>query len=374
MKNTPSTKVLRSVAEMRRFAADARRRGRRVALVPTMGALHEGHLALVKAARRRADLVVVSIFVNPTQFGPREDLSAYPSDLPGDLAKLAPLGVAAVFTPEARELFPAEHRTWVEVEDLSQRLCGRSRPTHFRGVATVVAKLLEIVAPHHAWFGQKDYQQLLIVRRLARDLNFETEILDVPTVRDADGLALSSRNAYLAPEHRPAALTLRQALGVAERLIAKGERSAAKIISNMREMIRLQPGAEIEYLAIVHPETLHDLESVEIRSLVAVAVRVGRARLIDNVLVDLRDLQQARPAAVAGRPAAARDSARRKAPPKAAAAARRVPARAAAAKKAAPKKPAARKPAAKKPATKKPAGKKPAPRRAATPARRTARR
>jgi len=305
---------------MRRFAVEARRRGRRIGLVPTMGSLHEGHLALVRAAKRRADAVVVSIFVNPTQFGPREDLSAYPRDLPADLAKLAPLGVAAVFAPEAAEMFPPGHHTWVEVEDVGQRLCGRARPTHFRGVATVVMKLFQIVAPHHAWFGAKDYQQLLVVRRMVRDLNLEVEVHEVPTVRDADGLALSSRNAYLTPEQRPAALTLRQALGVAERLIAKGERSAAKIISNMREVIRSQPGAEIEYLAIVHPETLHDLEAIEVRSLVAIAVRVGRARLIDNALLDLRALQAQRPEGA--RPAAKPKAAARAKPaakPKAAA-------------------------------------------------------
>ncbi len=290
MKNTATTKVIKGIAEMRRFSAEARKRGARVALVPTMGALHAGHLALVKAARRKADTLVVSIFVNPLQFGPREDLSSYPRDLAGDLAKLQELGVAAVFTPEAAEIFPPGHRTHVEVEDLSGRLCGRARPTHFRGVATVVAKLLLIVQPHHAWFGQKDYQQLLIVRKMVRDLNFEVEVFDVPTVRDADGLALSSRNSYLTAEQRPAALTLQQALQVARRIIAKGERFSARIVSNLREVIRQQPGAEIEYISVCHPETLHELDAVEMRTLVALAVRVGRARLIDNALIDLREL------------------------------------------------------------------------------------
>jgi pantoate--beta-alanine ligase len=292
MKNTASIKVIKGIAEMRRFSLDARKRGRKIALVPTMGALHEGHLALVRAARKKADAVVVSIFVNPLQFGPREDLSAYPRDLAGDVAKLRELGVAVVFTPEAAEIYPPGHRTHVEVEDLSSRLCGRARPTHFRGVTTVLAKLFAIAQPHQAWFGQKDYQQLLIVRKMVRDLNFEVEIHDVPTVRDADGLALSSRNVYLTPEQRPAALTLQQALHVAARIMAKGERSAAKIVSNMREVIRAQAGAEIEYISICHPETLHELDTVEIRTLVALAVRVGRARLIDNTLFDLRELSQ----------------------------------------------------------------------------------
>jgi len=290
MKNTPLIKVIKGIAEMRRFSLEARKRGAKIALVPTMGALHEGHLALVSAARQKADTVVVSIFVNPLQFGPREDLSGYPCDPGGDIAKLQALGVAAVFTPEAAEIYLPGHRTHVEVDDLSQRLCGRARPAHFRGVATVVAKLFAIVQPHQAWFGQKDYQQLLIVRKMVRDLNFEIEILDVPTVREADGLALSSRNVYLAPEQRPAALTLQQALHVAARIMAKGERSAAKIASNLREVIRAQPGAEIEYISICHPETLHELDTIEVRTLVALAVRVGRARLIDNTLFDLREL------------------------------------------------------------------------------------
>ena len=290
MKNTASIKVIKGIAEMRRFSLEARKRGAKIALVPTMGALHAGHLALVGAARQKAAAVVVSIFVNPLQFGPREDLSVYPRDLAGDIAKLQKLGVAAVFTPEAAEIYPPGHRTHVEVDDLSQRLCGRARPTHFRGVATVVAKLFAIVQPHQAWFGQKDYQQLLIVRKMVRDLNSEIEIFDLPTVREADGLALSSRNSYLTPEQRPAALTLQQALHVAARIMAKGERSAAKIASNLREVIRTQPGAEIEYISICHPETLHELDTIEVRTLVALAVRVGRARLIDNALFDLREL------------------------------------------------------------------------------------
>jgi pantoate--beta-alanine ligase len=366
MKNTATTRVVKGIAEMRRFSQEARKRGARVALVPTMGALHAGHLALVKAARRKADTVVVSIFVNPTQFGPREDLSTYPSDPAGDVAKLRELGVAAVFAPEAAEMFPPGHRTHVEVEDLSNRLCGRARPTHFRGVATVVAKLFAIVQPHHAWFGQKDYQQLLIVRKMTRDLNLDVEVLDVPTVRDADGLALSSRNAYLTPEQRPAALSLQQALQVARRIIAKGERSAAKIISNLREVVRAQPGAEVEYIVVCHPDTLHDLDAVEVRTLVALAVRVGRARLIDNALIDLRELNQrqdeGRPngKAAAGAPAAA------KAVPKAAPMAAAKPAPRAAAKAVKPARPAP-KAAAKKPAPPKKAAapKKPAPARKA---------
>jgi pantoate--beta-alanine ligase len=359
MTNTPSLKQIKGVAEMHRFAAEARKKGHKIALVPTMGALHAGHLALVRAARKRADLVVVSIFVNPTQFGPREDLSGYPRDLPGDLEKLRELGVAAVFTPEAAEMFPPGHRAWVDVEDLSQRLCGRARPTHFRGVATVVLKLLQIVQPHFVWFGRKDYQQLVIIRKVVKDLNLEVEVCDVPIVRDKDGLALSSRNVYLTPEQRPAALTLQQAIQVAERIIAKGERSPAKIVSNMREVIRAQQGAEIEYIAVCHPETLHELDAVEVRTLVALAVRVGRARLIDNALFDLLAMPKNDAAAKAAAKAPPKPAA--PAPAAVAAGAAKAPARAAAPAAKTPAKAPAPKPAAK------PAAK-PVPKPAAKPA------
>lgn len=280
---------------MRAFSEAAASKKKKIGLIPTMGGLHDGHLSLVKAAKRfkkRCDLIVVSIFVNPTQFSPREDLEHYPRDLEVDLKKLEKIGVAAVFAPETVEMFPPGCRTYVEVADLSRRLCGRSRPGHFRGVATVVAKLFNIVKPQLAFFGEKDYQQVLVIKKMVKDLNLEVAIEQRPTVRDKDGLALSTRNSYLKPEQRPAALSLQRAFEVARKLIISGERNSSILISNMREVIRSQPGADIEYIAICHPETLADLEAVEARTLIALAVRIDSVRLIDNFFVDLVNLER----------------------------------------------------------------------------------
>lgn len=295
MKKSPSIKVIRTIAEMRAFSEAARKKKKNICLVPTMGGLHDGHLSLVKAAKRlkkRCDLLVVSIFVNPKQFAPHEDLENYPRDLDDDLKKLEKLGVETVFAPETEEIFPSGFKTFVEVEDLFRRLCGRSRPGHFRGVATVVMKLFNIVRPQLALFGEKDYQQGLIIRKMARDLNLEVDVEMRQTVRDKDGLALSTRNSYLTGDQRPAALSLYRALQVAERLIVSGERNSSIIISNMREVIRSQTGADIDYIAICHPETLADLDAVEAKSLIAVAARIGKARLIDNLFVDLVSLDK----------------------------------------------------------------------------------
>ena len=295
MKSTPSTSVIRTIDEMRAFSEAAASKKKKIGLIATMGGLHDGHLSLVKAAKRfkkRCDLIVVSIFVNPTQFSPREDLEHYPRDLEEDLKKLGKLGVAAVFAPEAAEMFPPGCRTYVEVDDLSRRLCGRSRPGHFRGVATVVMKLLNIVKPRLAFFGEKDYQQVLVIRKMVKDLNLDVDIEQRPTVRDKDGMALSTRNSHLKPEQRPAALSLQRAFEVARKLIVSGERNSSILISNMREVIRSQPGADIEYIVICHPETLADLEAVEARTLIALAVRVDSVRLIDNLFVDLVDLER----------------------------------------------------------------------------------
>ncbi len=280
---------------MRAFSEAAARKKKKIGLIPTMGGFHDGHLSLVKAAKRfkkRCDLIVVSIFVNPTQFGPREDLEHYPRDLEADLKKLEKLGVAAVFAPEAAEMFPPGCRTYVEVDDLSRRLCGRSRPGHFRGVATVVAKLFNIVRPRLAFFGEKDYQQVLVIRKMVKDLNLDVEIEQRPTVRDKDGLALSTRNSHLKPEQRPAALSLQRAFEVARKLIVSGERNSSILISNMREVLRAQPGAEAEYITVCHPETLADLEAVEAKTLIALAIRIDGVRLIDNLFVDLVSLER----------------------------------------------------------------------------------
>jgi pantoate--beta-alanine ligase len=293
MKKAPSVKLIRTIAEMRAFSEEARKKKKNIGLIPTMGALHEGHLSLIKAAKRlkkRCDLIVVSIFVNPKQFAPHEDIDSYPRQFEEDLDKLEKLGVTAVFNPRPEEMYPSGYKTFVEVDDLSRRLCGRSRPGHFRGVTTVAMKLFAIIRPQVAFFGEKDYQQVVIIRKMARDLNLEVEIEQRATIRDKGGLALSTRNDYLTEDQRPAALSLQKALGAAERLIISGERNSSILISNMREVVRSHSGAEIDYIAIVHPETLSDLEAVEAKSLLALAVRVGKARLIDNLYVDLIDL------------------------------------------------------------------------------------
>ncbi len=268
---------------MQRQADAWRREGRRIGLVPTMGFLHEGHLSLVRIARGQADRVVVSIFVNPTQFGPNEDLEAYPRDLPRDLELLAAERVDAVLIPCVPEMYPDGYQTRVSLDHLPHHLCGRSRPVHFGGVATVVTKLFNIVKPHLAVFGEKDYQQLMVIRRLAADLNLDVQILGGPTVREADGLALSSRNAYLTDRDRPAALALQRALGLAARLVAEGERRAEAVVARARQVIEALPGAQIDYIAVCDPRTLEDVAVIDAPVRMALAVKVGRTRLIDNL-------------------------------------------------------------------------------------------
>ena len=281
--------LLRSVQELRALSDGARAAGRRVALVPTMGALHDGHLALVAIARQRADVVLVSIFVNPTQFGPSEDLASYPRTLDADLARCRDAGVDAVFAPAANELYPAGAQTFVEVAELAKPLCGGSRPHFFRGVATVVAKLLVAARPHVAVFGEKDYQQLQVVRRLARDLLLDVEIVGAPIVREPDGLAMSSRNVYLDEAMRGEALALVRALDAAEAAVAAGERSPAVLIETVRKQVDRAPHAGIDYAQLRDPETLADVTTVAGAVLLALAVRFpapraasGEVRLIDN--------------------------------------------------------------------------------------------
>jgi pantoate--beta-alanine ligase len=263
--------------------------GARIALVPTMGFLHEGHLSLLREARRRADaggrkgLSVASVFVNPTQFGPAEDLSRYPRDLDGDLAKCAAAGVDRVLAPsDPASMFGPGHETWVSVERSSQGLCGASRPGHFRGVATVVAKLFHLTLPHVALFGEKDFQQLAVIRAMARDLAFGIEIVGMPIVREPDGLALSSRNSYLSPDERRRALALSRALLEARDAAGRGERDAAALRARARERL-LAAEARVDYVEIVHPESLAPVERAEPGSVMLVAAFVGRTRLIDNV-------------------------------------------------------------------------------------------
>jgi pantoate--beta-alanine ligase len=274
--------VFREPAAMRARAEDLRRDGRRIAVVPTMGALHEGHLTLVRHARARADVVILTIFVNPTQFGPKEDLSRYPRDEAGDLAKARPAGIDLAFCPSAEAMYPAGSQTFIEVRELQQPLCGASRPGHFAGVATVVAKLFHITRPHLAVFGEKDYQQLAIIRRMVRDLDFGIEIQGVPIVREADGLALSSRNAYLSAEQRLAALSLSRGLAAAEAAVKAGERDAQKLVAIARAPIEAESLARIDYAELRDADELSTIERIENRAVLALAVFVGTTRLIDN--------------------------------------------------------------------------------------------
>jgi len=277
--------IIETVQEMRAWSDAERRAGRRVALVPTMGALHDGHLALVRAAQKLGDRVVVSLFVNPAQFAPGEDFAAYPRDFARDRALLEKENVDVLFHPSGAEVYPEGYQTHIDVERLAPLLCGEFRAGHFRGVATVVAKLFNMVRPHAAVFGEKDYQQLQVIRRMARDLDFDVEIAGHPTVRAADGLALSSRNAYLSACERRAALSLHRALRSAEALVAQGERSAGRIVAAARAPIEAEPLAEIEYVRLCDPETLMEIPRIERAALLALAVRIGAARLIDNAML-----------------------------------------------------------------------------------------
>ncbi len=264
---------------------------RPLGLVPTMGYLHEGHMTLARRARAECATVAASIFVNPTQFGPQEDFASYPRDLERDLRMLQGEGVAWVFTPTVEEMYPKGADTWVEVGALTRPLEGAHRPGHFRGVTTVVAKLFNIVRPDRAYFGEKDAQQLRVIRKMASDLDMGIEIVPVPTVREPDGLAMSSRNVYLSPQERKAALCLSRSLQLAQRLYREGERDAEAIRSRVRELIQAEPLAHVEYASVADDETLEELTAIAGPALVSLAVRFGRTRLIDNVVLGVgRDL------------------------------------------------------------------------------------
>ena len=276
--------ILSGIAETRAALAELRRQGS-VGFVPTMGALHAGHVSLVSAARQRCEIVVASIFVNPTQFAPNEDFSRYPRTLDADCNMLEAEGVDLVFAPSAEEIYPPGSTTFVEVGELGGRLDGASRPGHFRGVATVVAKLFHIVQPDFACFGQKDAVQVAVLRRMVRDLNFPLELIVCPIVRETDGLAMSSRNRYLSTEERRQALTLHRALKSAQELALHGERHAEALLRAMTGTLRQDAGVRIDYVAVVDPDTLLPLENVRQGALLAVAAYVGNTRLIDNVLL-----------------------------------------------------------------------------------------
>ena len=275
-------KVIQTVAD---FRAAQREYPRPLGLVPTMGYLHEGHLSLVRRCREDNATAVASIFVNPTQFGPSEDLSTYPRDMDGDLAKLEAEGVDLVFAPDASEMYPEGFDTTIDVGDIARRLEGEHRPGHFQGVATVVCKLLTIVRPDNVYFGQKDAQQCLVIKRLNADLDLGAEVIVLPTVRDPDGLALSSRNAYLSEEDRGAALSLYRALNRAQTLYGDGVRDAGAMRREMLILLEAEPSASVDYVSVADAETLVELESVDRPALVSMAVRIGRVRLIDNVVL-----------------------------------------------------------------------------------------
>jgi pantoate--beta-alanine ligase len=278
-------RVTKTISETRAALRELRRQGRSIGFVPTMGALHMGHVSLVRAARGQCDSVVVSIFVNPTQFGPNEDFAKYPRTWEADYALLESEGVDLVFAPVAEEMYPADSSTFVEVEDISDRLDGVSRPGHFRGVATVVAKLFHIVGPDKAFFGQKDAAQVAVLRRMVRDLNFDLELVVCPIVREADGLALSSRNRYLSADERKQALVLSRALRLIKEMAAHGVVNSDALIAAALAVVAEEPAVRVDYCRIVNRETLEDVPNVGTGALVAVAAVVGTTRLIDNVLI-----------------------------------------------------------------------------------------
>lgn len=279
-------KVFKTVKEVREYVKEAKSAGKTIGLVPTMGYLHEGHASLVKKSVEECDVTVVSIFVNPTQFAPNEDFEAYPRDLERDVKLLTECGADAVFNPEAEEMYCPDATTKVVPDVLSKNLCGKTRPIHFGGVCTVVSKLFNIVTPDKAYFGQKDAQQLAIIKRMVRDLNFPVEIVGCPIVREADGLAKSSRNTYLNCEERKAALCLSQAVSLGQDMVKMGERNTKAILDKMIAHIEKEPLAEIDYVQSVDAVTMQDVDEIKGETLFAMAVYIGRTRLIDNFIAD----------------------------------------------------------------------------------------
>ncbi len=278
-------RIIESPEDMQRISENLRLARETVGLVPTMGAFHEGHMSLMRAARESCSQVVVSLFVNPTQFGPREDFAQYPHIFERDSSLAEEVGVDFLFAPSEEAIYPKGYETYVEVERLTKVLCGVCRPTHFRGVTTVVAKLFNIVRPHKAFFGQKDAQQAVVIRRMVEDLNMGIEIVELPIVREPDGLAMSSRNQYLGPEERKEALVLHKSLEEARRMVESGERDAVSIVRSMERIVRTAPHGEIDYIETVDSSTLEGLDELKGEVLIALAVRVGSTRLIDNIKI-----------------------------------------------------------------------------------------
>lgn len=280
--------IVETIAQVRAQVKNWKHDGLTVGFVPTMGYLHEGHLSLIERARRENDRVVVSIFVNPTQFGPNEDLASYPRDLERDAALCEGVGTDLIFHPEPSEMYPQDFCSYVDMDVLTQELCGLSRPVHFRGVCTVVSKLFHIVQPDRAYFGEKDAQQLAVIRRMVQDLNMDLEIIGCPIVREADGLAKSSRNTYLSPEERKAALVLSRSIFLGKQLVEQGENDAQKVIAAMTELISAEPLARIDYVKTVDLLTMQQIEVLDRPFLTAIAVYIGKTRLIDNFMMEVQ--------------------------------------------------------------------------------------
>ena len=279
-------KVVKTIKEVREIVSSWRRDGLTVGLVPTMGYLHEGHQSLISKSVSENDRTVVSVFVNPIQFGPNEDLEAYPRDLKRDMEAVEAVGGDLIFNPEPAEMYPSHFTSFIDTTETTELLCGAVRPVHFRGVCTVVGKLFNIVTPDRAYFGQKDAQQLATIRRFVRDLNFGLDIVPCPIVREADGLAKSSRNTYLSPAERKAALILSKSLALGKKAVDEGERDASKVVSIITESLQTEPLARIDYVEVVDFENIQRVETISGETLVAIAVYIGKTRLIDNFIVN----------------------------------------------------------------------------------------
>ncbi len=281
-------KVISSIVEMQKTSLGLRNKGKSVGFVPTMGALHKGHTSLIDKAKKDSDVVILSIFVNPTQFTAGEDYYSYPRDIEKDKTTASDIGVDYLFLPSEDEMYPEGYKTFINVEDITEPLCGKFRLGHFKGVATVVLKLFNIVKPQRAYFGEKDYQQLLVIRRMARDLNLDIEIVNMPTIREGDGLAMSSRNRYLNQKEMISAAAIYKALKISQEMVKDSERVSKNIITEMERVIKSEDGIKIDYISICDPDTLEDVKIINDRALIAIAVRIGNARLIDNCIVEVR--------------------------------------------------------------------------------------
>ncbi|TRZ76925.1 MAG: pantoate--beta-alanine ligase [Deltaproteobacteria bacterium] len=275
-------KIISSIREMQVFSESARNSGQKISFVPTMGYFHDGHLSLMREGRQRADCLAISIYVNPTQFGPSEDFEKYPRDFERDKGLASDVGVDVIFYPEDKEMYPEHYQTYVNVDNVTQNLCGMSRPGHFRGVTTVCAKLFNIVKPHSAIFGKKDFQQLVAIKRMVLDLNMDIDIIGMPIVREPDGLAMSSRNVYLKTDEREGALSLSRSLNIAKEMYDRGERDVAAILAQVRKYIERHPHTNIDYAKICDTTTLKDIGHIEGESVLALAVKINKTRLLDN--------------------------------------------------------------------------------------------